>query len=173
MKKSSLSVAVALVATLVVVPLVCVACGGGSADPAKAVDDGYVALGKSDWKAAQSDFDAALATLKSTDAGYLRAKLGQIEALIHLDAAKAKQEFLALAKGMSSQVEPKHFIAVASNLTSEKKYVDAVDVLEAGLNAHSEDPKLRAVGEEIKKAASKAGDDKALAALKGLGYLGD
>jgi hypothetical protein len=147
------------------------ACNGGSKDPAKLTDSGYAALGKSDWKGAQSDFDAALAVLQPTDAGFKRAKMGQVEALIHTDAAKARDEFLALAKGMSSQVEPNDYIAVASKLTGERKFMDAIAVLEVGLKAHPEHPKVKAIGDRIKAEAEKAGDEGALKALKGLGYL--
>jgi hypothetical protein len=148
-----------------------IACDGGSADPSKLTESGYAALGKSDWKSARSEFQKALAAMQTTDPRYLRAKMGEVEALVHLDAAKARDEFLATARGMSSRVGPKEYIAVASKLTSERKFMDAIGVLEAGLEAHSEDLKLKAVGDRIKEEATKAGDDKALEALRGLGYL--
>lgn len=150
--------------------LVAAACGG-SADPAKLTDEGYAALGKSDFKGAKADFAAALEGLKSTDAGFLRAKLGWIEAAIYTDPVKAKDEFLALAAGMPSQVKSSDYIAVASKLTGERKFPEAIAVLEGGLKAHAEDPTVRAVGEAIKREAEKAGDNAALATLKGLGYM--
>ena len=152
--------------------LLLVSCGG-SATPAQLTDDGYAALGKSDWKGAAGDFDQALATLKSTDAGFLRAKMGQIEALIHTDAPKAKSEFLALAAGTPSPVTAKEFVAVASKLAGERKFSDAIDVLEVGKKMYPADAKLNDVGKAMAKAASKAGDSEAEKRLKGLGYLGD
>ena len=147
------------------------ACSGVASDPAKTTDAGYQALGKSDWKTAQAEFDTALAALATTDAGFKRAKMGQIEALIHTDPARAKDEFLGMAAGMSSQVSEKDYIAVASKLTSESKFMEAIAILEAGLKAQPESPKIKQVGDAIKAAAEKAGDADALGALKGLGYL--
>jgi len=154
--------------------LAAAACGGGP-DAAKLTDEGYASLGKSDWKNARADFDAALAQLKTTDAGYLRAKLGSIEALVQLEPAKAKDEFVALAAGMASQVKASDFISVASKLTGKQAFTEAVAVLEAGLKAFPEDPKVRAVGDAIVKAAQNAPDPeakKALESLSGLGYTG-
>jgi len=148
---------------------------GGSATPAEHTDAGYSALNKGDAKGAQAEFDQALAALKSTDAGYLRAKMGSIEALIETNTeastAKAKDEFIALAAGMSSQVKSSDYINVSSKLANKQRFGDAIKVLEAGLKAHAEDPKVKAVGEKIKELASKAGDNEALKALSGLGYL--
>lgn len=159
-------------ATRLSAALLClIAACGGSADPAKLTDEGYAALGKSDWKGAQADFNSALETLKPSDPGYLRAKMGWIEAAIYTEPGKAKDEFLALAAGMSQQVKSSDYISVASKLTGERKFSEAIAVLESGLKAHSEDPKVRAVGEAIKKAAEKAGDNASLEALKSLGYL--
>jgi hypothetical protein len=143
---------------------------GGTADPAKLTDEGYAALGKSDWKGAQADFDAALQQMQTTDAGYLRAKMGSIEALIYTQPERAKDDFLALAKGMSSQVKASDYITVAGKLAGNSKFPEAIAVLEAGLAAHPEHPKVREVGDKIKVLATKAGDSKALDALKGLGY---
>lgn len=157
-------------AAALVLSLVAASCGG-SATPAESTDSGYAALGKSDWKGAQAEFDKALAELKSDDAGYLRAKMGSIEALIHTNATKAKDDFLALASGMSSKIKSSDYINVSSKLANEQKFAEAVKVLEAGLAAHAEDPKVKAVGEKIKELASKAGDSEALKSLSGLGYL--
>lgn len=150
--------------------LAAAACGGGP-DAAKLTDEGYASLGKSDWKNARADFDAALAQLKTTDAGYLRAKLGSIEALVQLEPAKAKDEFLALASSMSAQVKSSDFISVASKLTSKGAFPQAIDVLAAGLKAFPEDQKVRDVGNAIKLAAEKAADPEAVKALKSMGYL--
>jgi hypothetical protein len=152
--------------------LMLVSCGG-NASPAELTNDGYAALGKSDWKGAAGDFDRALAGLKTTDADYLRAKLGLIEALVHTDAPKAKSEFLALAAGTPSPVTSKNFVVVASKLAGERKFSDAIDVIEVGKQMYPEDTKLNEVGKALAKAASKAGDSEAEKRLKGLGYLGD
>jgi hypothetical protein len=149
-------------------------CGcNGSSDPAQLTDSGYAALGKSDWKAAASDFDRALASLKATDAGYLRAKLGQVEALIHTDAPKAKTEFLATASAETSGIEVTDYTAVASKLASEKKFPEAIDVLAAGKKKYPANEKINDVGKAMAQQAKKAGDAGASKALAGLGYLGD
>lgn len=146
-------------------------CGGGAATPAESIQAGSTALGKSDWKAALASFDAALAQLPSTDPSFKRAKMGQIEALIHVDAARAKTEFLTLAGGASSQVDSKDWRSVMSKLTGERAFSEAIGVLEAGLKQHPEDLDIKKMGEAIKVAAEKAGDSNALGALQGLGYL--
>jgi hypothetical protein len=161
------------ISTVLSSALLCVlaASCGGTADPAKLTDEGYAALGKSDWKGAQADFDAALQQMQSTDAGYLRAKMGSIEALVYTQPEQAKNEFLALAKGMSSQVKASDYINVAGKLAGNSKFPEAIAVLEAGMAAHPEEPKVRAVGEKIKELATKAGDSEAIEKLKSLGYM--
>ena len=163
---------VLLVPALALSALCFASCSGGST-PAKLTDEGYAALGKSDWSGAAADFDKALAGLKSTDPGFLRAKMGQVEALVHLDAPKAKQEFLAVATGVSSQVGAKEDVAVASKLAGERKFSEAIDVLAVGKTAYPEDVKIKNVGNAMLKEATKAGDSESAKRLKGLGYLGD
>jgi hypothetical protein len=142
-------------------------CGGGG----NPTDEGYAALGKSDWSAAASSFEQALKGLSPTDPGFKRAKMGHVEALIHLDAKSSEQEFLALARGNPELIGSDEYRTVASKMTSAKQYLPAIGVLDAGLKANPEDPKLMAVLEKVKSEAQKSNDAGALDALKGLGYL--
>jgi len=144
---------------------------GGSATPAENVQAGSTALGKSDWRAAQSSFEAALAALPAEDAAYKRAKLGQVEALIQLDATRAKTEFLAYADSAAATLDSKDWRAVMTKLTAKGKFAEAIGVLEAGLKKHPQDGDIKKMGDAIKVAAEKAGDSGALDSLKGLGYL--
>lgn len=167
-----LSIRTLLVLPCLVLALVAGACGGGgSSDPKALTDEGYAALGTSDYDGALESFQKALAEMDSAHAQFKRAKMGEIEALIHVDAERAKDEFIAMAGSMSGSVTAKDYQAIASKMTSEKKYVPAIAVLDAGIKAHAENPKLLAIMEKVKSEAEKAGDSGALDALRGLGYL--
>jgi len=144
---------------------------GGSATPAESVQAGSTALGKSDWRTAQTSFESALAALPAEDPAYKRAKLGQVEALIQLDAARAKTEFLAYADNPKAALDSKDWRNVMTKLTAKGKFAEAIGVLEAGLKKHPEDGDIKKMGDAIKVAAEKAGDTNALGSLAGLGYL--
>jgi hypothetical protein len=148
-------------------------CGGdaGGGSPAELTDAGYASLGTSDWQGALTSFESALAGIEPGGEGFVRAAMGEIEALVHIDAEKAKDKFLALAQSYPDAIGTRQYKTVGGQLTSEKKFTEAIAVLDAGMKAHAEDPSLMALIDRVKEEAEKAGDSGALSALEGLGYL--
>ncbi len=142
-------------------------CGGGAADPGSLTNDGYAALGSSDYQGALESFHEALAGLEADAPGFLRAKMGEIEALTHLDPDKAKDALLAVG----DQIGESEYCRVAGDLTVGEHFDQAIDVLNAGVEKHGESPKLRALLDKVAVEAEKAGSTDALDKLKGLGYL--
>jgi len=144
----------------------------GAADPTRLADAGYASLGSSDFEGALDDFERALGALEPGAPGFVRAAMGKVEALIHLDAGRARDEFLALAAGYPDAVGTREFKTVGGKLTSEKRFEEAISVLHAGLEAYAEDPGLQAMLDRVAEESERAGDAGALDALRGLGYLG-
>jgi len=135
-------------------------------------DRGYEALGKGNHAEAMEAFERALESLRPADPQYVRAKMGAVEAWIRADASKARKEFLELATSQPEEIGSREYAAVASKMAAAKQFVAAIDVLDAGIQAHPEDPKLKATMDEVKAAAQKAGDPDAVKKLISLGYLG-
>jgi hypothetical protein len=140
-------------------------------DPKSLTDQGYAELGRSEWKSARDSFGEALKKLQPADELYVRAKLGEVEALVKLEPERARDEFLALGRSQPSRIEAKDYSLVAGKLAGERKYSVAVDVMDAGLKAHVEHPKMIAVKDSIVELSLKAADPEALQKLKSLGYL--
>jgi len=141
----------------------------GSSDPKTLISEGHAAQGKGDSKTAQARFTEALKGLKPGDAAYIDAKLGLVEALISNEPKKATAEFLALATEFPKQVGEKEFAFVGGQMVSAKKYMDAIDLVDAGIKrAGGNAPTLKAQMERIQKenVNDAAVNDK----LKGLGY---
>lgn len=143
------------------------ACGGGGGDPTQLTNDGYQALNSGDHAAAVKSFEAALSGLEAGTPDFQRAKMGEIQALIHLDAGRARDQFLMHAEAFDA----KAYETVGSQLTTAKEFEEAIAVLDAGMKRFTENPKLQALIDEVKAAAEKSGDAGALDSLKGLGYL--
>jgi hypothetical protein len=154
----------ALTALLLTLPLS--SCGGGG-DPASLTDDGYAALGSSDYEGALGSFQSALAGLDPAEPGFMRAKMGEIDALTHLDPDGARDAIL----GIGDRAGEAEYSKVASDLTAEGHYIQAIDVLDGGVKRHGESPKLKALLEKVRAEAEKSGSSDALDKLKGLGYL--
>ncbi len=146
------------------------ACGGGGS-PADLTDDGYAALNSGDPSTARSKFEDALEGLAETDAGYMRAKMGHIEALVRTDPGAAQEEFLALAS--STELKALEYRKIGSQLMNEKAFTEATAVLDAGYKKFPDDDKFKAVIDQLAEAAAAAGDAEAMSGLEGLGYIGD
>jgi hypothetical protein len=155
----------ALAALCLTLPLA--SCGGGGGDPASLTNDGYASLGSGDHQGALESFEKALAGLDANAPEYMRAKMGEIEALTHLDADRAKDALL----GLGDRAGESEYSKVASNLTVEGHFMQAIDVLDAGVKKYGESPKLKALLDKVKAEAEKSGSSDALDKLKGLGYL--
>jgi hypothetical protein len=141
-------------------------------DPKTLISDGRTALGKGDAKGALDDFQKALKVLKPGDPQFVEAKMGEVEALIAIDAKKSRDEFLALAKGFPDQVTQQQFSYVSGQLANGKRYDEAIDVAHAGKTRFgAEATKLTELIDKIKKEAQASGDAALVAKLKSLGYL--
>lgn len=157
-----------------VLALSLVACGGGADDPASLADSGAASLASRDYQAAHDDFDRALELIggDSGHAQYKRAALGSIEAQVHLDAAKASEEFLALAEKQSGVIEDKDFSLIAGQLAGERHFPEALHVMDYGIKSRPESPVLQKLRDNIVKLSKESKDPAALAALESLGYAG-
>jgi len=148
-----------------------------SADPKSLTDAGYANLGKGQNEAALSEFEQALAEIGSdtTDPNWLRAAIGSCQARAHVDAKRAKEEFLALARTQPGRIVEGDFSLMANEFlrvdTTESR-MEAIKLMEAGKMMFPESPKLHAIGNAVYTSASRAKDDAVLKELSGLGYTG-
>lgn len=145
--------------------------GGASGDPTALTDGGYSSLNSGDYTGALGSFEQALAAIEPGAQGFTRAAMGEVEALIYVDATRAQEKFLQLATSFPDSIDARQYKTVGGKMTSEKKYVEAIAVLDAGLKAYGEDPDFPILIATVKEQASKAGDSDAMKALEGLGYL--
>ena len=159
-------------AGLLALPLM-VSCGGdgASGDPDALTDGGYDSLNTADYSGALSSFEQALAAIEPGQPGFTRAAMGEIEALIHVDAKRAEEKFLQLATSFPDSIGAQEYKNIGGKMTSEKKFLEAIAVLDAGLKAYTEDPDFPVLIATVQEQASKAGDGDAMKALEGLGYL--
>ena len=155
---------------LLALPLLLAGCGG--ADPAALTDQGYAELQAGEWSDARESFEEALAQLDPADTQAMRAKLGQVEALVRIDPAAAKREFLDFAGANPSRVDAKDYAFVAGKLANDREFDVAIDVLHAGREVHVEHPKLLALTRNIEEQATAAGDSEAIKKLRSFGYAG-
>ncbi|MFT5287559.1 MAG: hypothetical protein ACI8TQ_003747 [Planctomycetota bacterium] len=163
------------IASLLIALAVSLTSCGGASDPAALTDLGAKALGSGDYAEAAAQFDAALSAIAGDTSNdqYLRAKWGIIEAGAHVAPDRSVSDFLSLAKANSATMSEKDYSKVGSWLSSAKKFVQAITVLNEGVQAYGESPTLINQLKDIKKKAEAAGDADAAGALSGLGYLGD
>ncbi len=145
----------------------------GSSDPKALTDSGSAALNSGDAAKAVSEFDKALGHMDASHADYLRASVGRCQALARIDANRAKEDFLALARAQPSKVREPDFATVATELVKANSIVQAVAVAEGGMKMFPDSPSMKSLRDQIGDAAKKAKDPEALKRLKGLGYAGD
>ncbi len=146
---------------------------GGSSDPATLKNDAYAAMDSGDSAAAVEKFDAVLAQIDASAPDYIEVAVGRCQALAGVDAAKCATEFLALAESAADKLTDKEYAAVASRLVNEKKYSEAIDLLDKGMKTFNESPKMKTLLDNVIAKSKEAGDDSVTSKLKGLGYLGD
>ena len=65
---------------------------------------------------------------------------------------------------------PRDFSTLGGKFAGAEQYLAAIDILDAGMKAHSESPELKALQDDIK--AEKSGDQTTLDKLSSLGYTG-
>ena len=147
------------------------ACTGGSSDPKALNDDGYQKISANDYEGAKSDFQAAATALESDTANpqYKSAKLGLVEALAHLDAAKAQKEFMTLAGALGDKIHAEDYSYIGGVLVSAGDAKAGLTVVHAGIEKFESDPGLKEVLAAIMAKASS--DPELTSALGGLGYL--
>ena len=162
-------------ASLLLASLTLLVSCGGSSDPAALTNAGHKALGSKEFAAAQSDFDAALAAIggDTSHPSYLDASLGAIEARAATDAAKAKDDLIALAQANPGKVTERDFARIADRMGSAQKFTEAVALLAEGKAQFPDSPTLDKLGDRMRTEAESAGATDALDALAGLGYVGD
>jgi len=153
--------------TLLSLTLVLSACSGG-ADPK---DAGLEALQLGKHQDAADQLASALDARTPADADYVEVCVAKCQALAHIDADKAKGDFLQLAESQGEKVVAKDFSMIVSDLYSAKQLLPAIDVLDAGLKRFPDDTKLAQLKEKVVAESQKSGDPAALEKLKGLGYL--
>lgn len=138
----------------------------GDSDPKEA---GYKAIQSGEWAKAAASFDKALANLEPGSEERAELAVARCQALAHTAPEQAKTEFLALAG--STQLEPKDFTIVVTDLVSEKQFVPAIDILDVGIKSFPEHPKMTLLKDKVVEESKKSADPAALEKLKGMGYL--
>ncbi len=150
--------------------LLLVACSGS--DPSTLRKEGNEALGKGDYKGALSKFESAISGLDPQHPEYLRIDLGRIQALCHVDPARARTAFLELAKAMPAKVGENDYSLICSRLLDVGATLDAIDVMKAGHDRFPESSTMKAMVKAVEEAAAREATPEALNKLKGLGYAG-
>lgn len=145
----------------------------GSADPAELVKQGASQLGSGDAKAALASYEKAIDAIGDDQANpnYVRAHRGAAEAMVSTDPEGAKSRFLELARAQPARVTDADYSIFGSKLAGQKQFLPAIDVMDAGLKAHSGSPHLVAFRDQLVRDANSAGDAAAIEKLKNLGYL--
>lgn len=145
------------------------ACGG--TDPRDQVRDSYSALSSRDYAGAEAGFTEALTQLEPSSPEHMRAQLGLYRARSYSDPAGAKTDFLSYAKANGlAIIDYTQFI---SDLVSGDHLDDAIRVVGEMKTIFPDDPKVDEMGNLLVTKAKSAGNDDALNALSGLGYVGN
>lgn len=145
------------------------ACGETTAS----LDSGFAALRDGDHAGAVSAFDAVLAGLEKGTPEFKQACLGRIQALAHVDTAKAKETFLSEAKGGGMTANDYgDIVTELYAVGSEDAQVAAIDILHAGSEALAGDATIQKMLDKAIADAKKNPEGAAASALDGLGYLG-
>lgn len=140
------------------------ACGSG--DPET---EAYDALNSGDYQTAVAKFEAAASDVDASAApeDYAELMIGRCRALAHVDAEKAKTEFLALAD--EAELEPGDYSMVASELIGADELLVAIDLFHEGMKKFEDNSTMVQLKDKVLKMASN--NDAANDKLKGLGYL--
>jgi hypothetical protein len=149
--------------------LLLAACSGSDAQTL--TSEGREAINRGDSKSALVKFEQALEGLDAKGSAYLSAALGRCEALARLDAKKASAEFLKLAKAETQRITSQDFHLIVGPMLTHGSRVEAVDVMHQGVQLYPDDPKMKEIRELVIEESTKAGDERAMKALEGLGYL--
>lgn len=161
---------VTLAPTVLAGLLLATACS--ESDPKALTNRGANAINSGDWKGGLADYEAALAHMDASNAEYLRASVGRCQALARLDPKKGKSEFLALAKAQAKQIQPQDFHVVVSQFLSSREFIDAIEVMHAGIVMFPDSPKMKSIEEYVVTESRKVADPAVNRALESNGYVG-
>lgn len=154
---------------LLSLPLFLAACG--PSDPATLTTEGYASLGSNDYSAAVESFEAALEQMSATDPGYLRARMGHIEANTQVDPARALADFLELSE-VGSQTSESDFQLVGGRLDNAKADREVQALLVVGFERYPDSQGLANLRDKVGDRIRQGDDLQALKDLEGLGYVG-
>lgn len=155
---------------LLVLPLFLTSCG--ESDPKLLTDQATEAFQSGRFGEGLGGFESALKHMDVKHAQYMRASLGRFSALAHVDATKAKDEFLKFAAAEKARLVPEDVHVVVSELVNTHQYSLAADVLDGLKNYFPSSGKMLEIGNAVADAAQNAGDSKLSDRLAGLGYVG-
>ncbi len=145
------------------------ACGG--ADPATQVNDSYSSLSSRDYLRAEAGFTEALKQLEPGTGSHRRAQLGLFRARSYSDPTGTKADFLTYAK--ANDLEIIDYTQFISDLVSGDHLDEAIAVVGEMKSIFPDNPKVDEMGNLLVTKAKNTGDDSALDALSGLGYVGN
>ncbi len=142
--------------------------GGATADPMSAAE---TALQAGDSSKAVALLQKHVAGLDASSADYREATLLLCSALAEGAPKEASAKLLSLAQQQPEAITAKDFRDVQSYLQTHGHYLEAIDVMDAGLKRWAGDPLMLEVKDRLLAAVQNAGDAAATAKLKGLGYM--
>ena len=153
--------------------LALVSCGGGATSPTDLHIQGLDAASAGDFDGAIASYEEALKTADGDLA--LTIRLDLANALCHTDTAAAADEFMAMVEENGDDLTERDYMSVGRQLKDAKAFTEATTVVDAGIQRYgqTESPKLMELMELIKRDVLASGDSEAMAALEGLGYIGD
>lgn len=143
------------------------ACGG----PTDAKTAARDAFQEKDYGEAAKQFEAALEGKTPQDPDYVELQVDHARALAYVEPEKVPGRVESLAEEV--ELEPRDYRLITTELITAKAYEPAVLVMDQGMKAYPKDEKMAKVAENVKTASQEAGDEGAMKALQGLGYVGD
>lgn len=143
-------------------------CGGGG-DPTEQTRAGYAQLNSGNPAAARVSFERALEKLQPSDPDYARAALGLAQVVAASEPARAKELFLGLARAQA--VQENDYQLVARALVAGRHFNEATALVEAGMKAFPESPRMAELRDHVGDSALRTGAE-VPAGLRGLGYVG-
>jgi len=145
-----------------------VACNGVEADPLQAAE---AALQDGDSAKAVALLQLHVAGLDRTSPESREATILLCSALAEKQPMESRDALLKLAEAQPEGVTSKDFKDVQSYLQTHGHFLEAIDVMDAGLKRWPGDATMSKVKDVLIAAVQSAGDEEATAKLKGLGYL--
>ena len=141
------------------------ACGSGDADP-------LMLIQQEDYAGAISAIEPLLKTVEQGSEEHKNLLMGYTEALCVESPDKARDTFLAAMDSRKDFIQPADLTYIVNRMAHHKHLVEAIQVMDKGKNTWPSNDKIKVVLGELIAASESSGDDEALSALEGLGYLG-